>query len=206
MRIHRGLALLGALAVAAAFAVGADAQQQAAPPAQSPAQTPHAAKPKNEERNKPPAAAQVKPTLLGQYGEWGAYTASPGGKKVCFVIAKPTSAETNPPHRLRGEPYFFVSTRPAEKVVNEVSIDFGYPLKHDSQASVQVGQTTYALYTEGSGAWIKNAGEEVHMVGEMRGGGDAVVRGVSTHGTQTTDTYALKGLSEALDRVAKECK
>ena len=27
--------------------------------------------------------------LLGQFGDWGAYTASPGGKKVCFALSKP---------------------------------------------------------------------------------------------------------------------
>jgi hypothetical protein len=29
---------------------------------------------------------------------------------------------------------------------------------------------------------------------------------MSTHGTRTTDTYSLKGLAEALDKVAEECK
>jgi len=33
-----------------------------------------------------------------------------------------------------------------------------------------------------------------------------VVKGVSAKGTQTTDTYTLKGVSQALDRVAQECK
>lgn len=144
--------------------------------------------------------------MLGQYGDWGAYTASPGGRKICFAIAKPFTTQTNPPHRSRGEPYMFMSTRPADKVTNEVSIDFGYPLKHKSQANVRVGETSYALYTEGTGAWIKNAGEEAHMVDDMRSGQSAVVRGVSTHGTETIDTYSLKGLAEALDRVAQDCK
>ena len=38
--------------------------------------------------------------LLGQFGDWGAYKATPGGKKVCFALSKPTSAVTEPgrPH------------------------------------------------------------------------------------------------------------
>ena len=40
---------------------------------------------------KPPASPTAQATLLGQYGDWGAYTASPGGQKVCFALAKPTS-------------------------------------------------------------------------------------------------------------------
>ena len=31
-------------------------------------------------------------------------------------------------------------------------------------------------------------------------------KGASAHGTQSTDTYSLKGLAEALDRIAKECQ
>ena len=41
------------------------------------------------------------PTLLGTYGDWGAYTATPGGKKVCFSLSKPKSSTTTPPGRKR---------------------------------------------------------------------------------------------------------
>jgi hypothetical protein len=154
----------------------------------------------------PPNIGGVKPTLLGQYGEWGAYTASPGGKKVCFAIAKPTSSQTTPPDRPRNPTYIFISSRPAEKVSNEVSIIIGYPFKPGTEASAAVGSTTYALYTQQDGAWIKNAAEEAQMVDAMRAGQSAAVKGVSAKGTQSTDTFSLKGLAQALDRVGQECK
>lgn len=204
MRIRRGLPVLLSLLVAAAFAVPAAAQQQEPPAAGAPAKRP--ARPPHPARGKPPPVVEAKPTLLGQYAAWGAYTASPGGNKVCFAIAKPTTAETKPPNRPRNPPYLFVTTRPADKVTNEVSIEIGYPFKSGSEASAQVGTTTFALYTQGDGAWIKNKAEESHMVDAMRQGDSAVVKGESSHGTLTTDTYSLKGLSEALDRVAKECQ
>jgi len=154
----------------------------------------------------PPNVGGVKPTLLGQYGEWGAYTASPGGKKLCFAIAKPTSSQTIPPDRPRNPIYMFISSRPAEKVSNEVSIIIGYPFKPGTEASAAVGATSYALYTQQDGAWIKNAPDEAQMVDAMRAGQSAVVKGVSAKGTQSTDTFSLKGLSQALDRVGQECK
>src|SRR5580658_2602140 len=153
----------------------------------------------------PPNVGGVKPTLLGQYGEWGAYTASPGGKKVCFAIAKPTASQTNPPDRPRNPTYMFISSRPAEKVSNEVSIIIGYPFKAGTEASAAVGSTSYALYTQQDGAWIKNAADEASMVDAMRAGQSAVVKGVSAKGTQSTDTFSLKGLAQALDRVGQEC-
>ncbi len=160
----------------------------------------------------PASAQQKKPapsdqaTLLGQFGDWGAYKASPGGKEVCFALSKPTSAVTDPPGRNRDPSYAFVSTRPAEKVKNEVSVIVGYPQKPGIDASATIGSASYVMYTQNDGAWVKNAAEEAQMVDAMRKGSDMVIKSISTHNTKTTDTYSLKGVSEALDKVAAECK
>lgn len=200
-----GLLLLGA----AALACPAHAQQPPPPASAAPAKP--APRPVPRPPTAKPAApagavAGGQPKLLGQYGTWGAYTASQGGKKVCFAIAKPTSAETNPPNRPRNPAYMFISTRPADKVTNEVSIVVGYPFKPGSDAGAQIGKTSFALYTQQDGAWIKNAGEEAHMVDLMRTADTAVVTGVSVKGTQSTDTYSLKGIAQALERTGQECK
>jgi hypothetical protein len=210
------LLLLGA---AAWVAVTPALAQQSAPAASSPAAAPAKPKPKPAPKPEtkpaapaakpaaPPAAAGgAQPKLLGQYGIWGAYTASPGGKKVCFVLAKPSSSETNPPNRPRNPVYMFISTRPADKVTNEISLVVGYPFKAGTEATAQVGGSSFALYTQQDGAWIKNATEEAKMVDAMRGGDSAVIKGVSAKGTQSTDSFSLKGVSQALDRTAQECK
>jgi hypothetical protein len=228
MRIRRRwllvLSLLTSLTLlsAAPFAVPASAQQTPAPAASPPAGAPAKPKPKPAAKPAapaaqapaapaakpavPPAMGGVRPKLLGQYADWGAYTASPGGKKVCFAIAKPSVSDTVPPGRPRNPVYMFISTRPAEKVSNEISIIIGYPFKPSSEATAAVGATTFALYTQQDGAWIKNAADEAHMIDAMRGGQIAVVKGVSAKGTQSSDTFNLKGLSQALDRAAQECK
>jgi hypothetical protein len=152
------------------------------------------------------AASGVKPTLLGQYGDWGAYTASPGGKKVCFAIAKSSVSETDPPGKSRNPPYLFVATRPGEKVNNEVSVAIGYPFKPASEATVEIGSNSFALYTQQDGAWIKNAGEEANLVSAMRSAQNAVVKGMSAKGTHSTDTFSLRGFGQALDRTGQDCK
>ena len=159
----------------------------------------------------PPAAAAAiaggaEPTLLGQYGTWGAYSATPAGKRVCFALAKPSASKTNPPNRPRDPAYAFVSSRPAEKVINEVSIMIGYQLKPGSESTLEVGGASYAMYTQGDGLWIKNAAEEERMVDAMRKSADVTVKGVSAKGTETTDTFSLKGLAQALDRIAQDCR
>jgi hypothetical protein len=192
--------------VASALLCGAasHAQAQGAAPkaAKSAAKPAPAAKP--EAAATPAGAAE--PTLIGQFGTWGAYTATPNGKKVCFALAKPSSSKTNPPNRPRDPAYAFVSTRPAEKVTNEVSVMIGYTLKPGSESTLEVGGASYAMYTQGDGLWIKNAAEEERMVDAMRKAADVTVKGVSAKGTETTDTFSLKGLAQALDKLAQDCR
>jgi invasion associated locus B (IalB) protein len=162
--------------------------------------------PKVEAKPAIPAVAGAEPTLIGQFGTWGAYTATANGKKVCFALAKPSSSKTNPPNRPRDPAYAFVSTRPAEKVINEVSVMIGYALKPGSESTLEVGGAAYAMYTQGDGLWIKNAAEEERMVEAMRRSADVVVKGVSAKGTETTDTFSMKGLSQALDKIGQDCR
>jgi invasion associated locus B (IalB) protein len=219
--VHAGVAALAVICAmicavvwVAAWSTPARAQQSApgalapAKPKPKPETKPEGAKPPAPAA-KPAAPAAVgggQPRLLGQYGIWGAYSASPGGKKVCFALAKPSSSETNPPNRPRNPVYMFISTRPADKVSHEVSLVVGYPFKPGTEAAAQIGGTTFALYTQQDGAWIKNATEEAKMVDAMRGGDNVVIKGVSAKGTQSTDAFSLKGVSQALDRAGQECK
>jgi hypothetical protein len=181
------------------------APKSAAPAAHTTGKT--AAKPESKPMAPPAAVAGgAEPTLIGQFGTWGAYSAAPNGKKVCFALAKPSSSKTNPPNRPRDPAYAFVSTRPAEKVNNEVSVMIGYALKPGSESSVEVGGGAFAMYSQGDGLWIKNAAEEERMVEAMRKSADLVVKGVSAKGTETTDTFSLKGLAQALDRISQDCR
>jgi Invasion associated locus B (IalB) protein len=203
MSVRRMLTALVASVLMCGVVIPAQAQNASPKAAAKPAP----AKPET----KPAAAAAsvaggAEPTLIGQFGTWGAYTATPNGKKVCFALAKPSSSKTNPPNRPRDPAYAFVSTRPAEKVTNEVSVMIGYAVKPGSESTLEVGGASYAMYTQGDGLWIKNAAEEERMVDAMRKAADVTVKGVSAKGTETTDTFSLKGLAQALDRLAQDCR
>jgi len=201
-------ALCGSLSLAQAQSPAPKGAKEPAKPAAAPAPAakPTTAKPAAAPPAATAAAGGAEPTLIGQFGTWGAYTATPNGRKVCFALAKPSSSKTNPPNRPRDPAYAFVSTRPAEKVVNEVSIMIGYALKAGSESSLEVGGSAYAMYTQGDGLWIKNAAEEEQMVSAMRKSAEVTVKGVSAKGTETIDVFSLKGLSQALDRLAQDCK
>ena len=91
MSLMRFARLAGPMALAITLGVVSAASAQQEKPA---AAKPAAAK---QAQVKPAHTAAVtagdaQPSLLGQYGDWGAYTANPGGKKVCFTLAKPKSS------------------------------------------------------------------------------------------------------------------
>ena len=210
------LARIAVRVAAATLAVSAPAlaQQPATPPGSTPSNsTPTKSAPPRSTASKPAAGAQAavppgpgEPTLLAMFGEWGAYIATPNGKKVCFALAKPMTSSTVPPNRPRDPAWMFISTRPAEKVTNEVSVTLGFTAKANADATMELGGATYAMNTQGDGAWVKNPAEEPKLVDILRKGADVTIKARSAKGTASTDVYSLKGLSQALDKIGRECR
>lgn len=155
-----------------------------------------------------PALAQsdAKPALVQQFSDWGAYRGLAGGNKVCFAMAQPTSSQTNPPNRPRDPVFFYVTTRPAENVRNEINIIIGYPFGRNSETSLEIGAAKFSLQTQGDNAWARSSDEEQKILEAMRKGSDLTLRGQSARGTQTTDRFSLRGLGQALERAGQECR
>jgi invasion protein IalB len=210
-RRRAGITFQAIVAGSFVFAGPGLAQQQAPAARTGPAS---AAKPVATVAPRPAAAAPVvpvvpgapQPTLIEQFGEWGAYTATPAGRKVCFALSKPASSTTTPANRPRDPAWMFVSSRPGEKVKDEISVIFGYGLKPNTDANIEVAGASYAMYAQGDGAWVKNPAEESKLIDTLRKGLNVTVKGTSAKGTVSTDVYSLKGLSQALDRLGQECR
>lgn len=180
------LVILAAAAVL--LAPAAEAQQQRGQRSQAPSAS--------------AGGAQQQGSAVAQFGDWGVFTSTTPRGKVCYAASQPKSRM---PANLQRDPaFFFLTSRPGENVRNEVSLTLGFPLRGD--ATVTIGGTSFAMYTQERGAWIKNAAEEARMVQAMRAGSQLTVRSTSLRGNVTTDTYSLSGLSQALDRVAQECR
>jgi hypothetical protein len=155
---------------------------------------------------------QIKPRSLGKFTDWEAL-ATPNKDKTCYALAHPLKRQLA--HASKRQPEakladaqgdMFVSTRPKEGVRNEVAINLGYPTKDNSAAVADIDGDTFELVTMGATAWLKNPAKEKEFVEALKGGANLVVKASSAKGTATTDTYSLKGLSEALARVQQECK
>ena len=206
----RLLVAVAAIGLAIAFAFNA-AQAKPKPgaedaPAEDASGKANKRKPtKNEKAEKPADKGSDKPEQLGSYGEWGAYAAQNGRSRTCYALGQPK--ERTPKAKLKdASAYIFISTRPAENIHNEVAINLGYPTKDGSAAIADIDGDSYELITKGTNAWVKDQSREREFVGAMRGGAKLIVKAASSKGTSTTDSYSLKGLSDALARAVQECK
>jgi hypothetical protein len=163
-----------------------------------------AAKGKEEKAGKKVASlGDGKPVLLDTFHDWGAYKAQ-GKEKTCYALASPK--ERAPSTLKRDQAYVFISSRPSEKVRNEVSIIMGFPLKDNGETKAEIGSASYELIGKGTNAWIKNAAKEPQLVEDLKRGAKLTIKEASSKGGQSTDSYSLAGLSQALERVQKECQ
>jgi hypothetical protein len=144
-----------------------------------------------------------KPMLLDTFHDWGAYMAQ-GKEKTCYALASP---KDRAPNALKRDPaYVFISSRPSENVRNEVSIIMGFAMKDNAEAKAEIGNASYELIGKGANAWIKNPAKESQFIDDLKKGSKLIVKAPSIKGNVTTDSYSLAGLSQALDRVRKECQ
>jgi hypothetical protein len=165
--------------------------------------------PKQSDTRKPEPKAEEakgtpKPEQVGTFGDWGAFVAQGAKDKTCYALAKPK--ERAPSGLNRDPAYVFISSRPSEKVREEVSIIMGFPMKEDGGAKAEVGGASFDLVVKGPNAWLKNQAEETKFVEALKKGAKLVVRAPSARGRVTTDTYALSGVAQALEKAAKECQ
>lgn len=140
---------------------------------------------------------------VGQDRDWAAFSATVDGNKTCFVVSQPKDME--PKNVSRDPVYFYVTRRPSDNISGQVSIVTGYPYQENSKTTVQIGSDTFTLFTRGDKAWIENIEEQARLIDAMKRGSTMIVRGTSTRGTLTTDTYSLSGITAALGRLGSAC-
>jgi hypothetical protein len=150
------------------------------------------------------AGAAAADKVLGLYGDWGAQTFTGGKNTGCSMWSQPTKDEGK--YKQRGPIYAYVTHRPWDKRVNEVSISAGYAYKKDSTVQVRIGGEKFTLFTDGETAWSRSPKEDKQLVDAMKRGNAMVVTGTSSKGTQTTDSYSLNGFGKAYEAIAKACK
>jgi len=143
-------------------------------------------------------------TLLGSYDDWEAFTDRENGKLVCYMGAEPTKARGK--YKKRGKTYILVTHRPTDKNTNVVTVQAGYTYKKGSETEVIIGSKKTLLFVDGGHAFAYDSRADNELVRLMIRGVGLTVKGVSTRGTLTTDTYSLKGFTAAYKAISAACK
>jgi invasion protein IalB len=143
-------------------------------------------------------------TVEGTFGAWSLYANESGDAKLCFAAATPS--EKKPTTANRGPTLLYVSAWPKDGIRSEVSVKLGYPVKPDSTVTVVVGTDTFSLFPKEERAYVADATQELKLVEALKKGTKADVTATSARGTETTDTYTLSGLTQALTELGKTCK
>lgn len=156
---------------------------------------------------KPAAAAPApagSPLLIVEAKDWRAFTAATAKGKICFGLGKPQKME--PASLNHGDVLFFISTRLAENVRNEPSLQVGYPMKEGAKVTVDIDGKKFSMFTKGDGAWLDQDGDLPKFLDAMRKGSKMTIGATSGRGNPTTYIFSLSGLGVVLDATAKECK
>ena len=148
-------------------------------------------------------AAAAEPERIGRNGDWTAFTLDRGGSKICYMASSPKKAEGD--YSQRGEIFALVTNDPASGIEGEVSVVTGYTYRKDSKVTVRIGGATFDMFTSGDRAWTQGPEEDAPLVQAMVKGADMVVTGVSSRGTQTTDTYSLSGFTATKKLIDGAC-
>lgn len=129
--------------------------------------------------------------------------------KECWGVSAPKETVNTRDGRVvaarRGDILLFVSYRPGEGVAGEVSFTGGYPFADGSTVSLQIGDATFEMFTEGEWAWPATEGDDTRIITAMKRGVNAVVSGRSSRGTTTKDTFSLLGFTAAVEEAEKRC-
>lgn len=150
-----------------------------------------------------PASAQDAASI-GNFGDWETYKESEDGKTVCYMGSQPKKAKGK--YKKRGETYILVTHRPAEESLNVISIKAGYAYQSGSEVDVVIGETAFKMFTDDGHAFAYDTKADGAIVKAMIRGARMVIKGTSSRGTKTTDTYSLKGFTAAYRAINKACK
>lgn len=149
-----------------------------------------------------PAAAQSV-RLLGDFRDWSAYATADEAGRVCFVITKPTT--TDPVPEGLDEAHLYLTHRPAENIRNELNLVAGYAFGPDTEATLNIGGQTFALFTDADAAWLSDPAQADAVASALRAGSSATIEGTSERGLRITQSFSLSGVTAASRAIDAEC-
>ena len=140
---------------------------------------------------------------IGKFKDWETMVIKNNSKFVCFAQSKPVLQS---PKSYKREARLFVSFRPNEKIINEISITSGYEYNNENSIIAKSGKHKYKFdIAQENFAWLADNKMEKKMINTMKKGSRIMVSGYNQKGSQTIDHYSLLGFTKAYNTAKKSC-
>ena len=137
------------------------------------------------------SAEEVK--KIGKYKDWESMVVTEAAGKVCFAQSSPI---LQAPKSNKRDAKLFIAFRPADQIINEVSVTGGYEFNSNT-VTAQSGKNKFKFDIKEQGfAWIADDKIEFRMIKRMKKGSRIMITGYNKQGSQTIDHYSLLGLAK----------
>jgi hypothetical protein len=152
------------------------------------------------------AMAQESDNRVSVNSDWAVF--AEGDPKECWGVSVPKDSvntrDGQPVTVRRGDILLFVTYRSGKP--GEVSFTGGYPFAPDSTVEVTIDGSTFEMMVKEEWAWPKTPDDDAKMLAAMKNGAQAVLKARSGKGTQTQDTFSLRGFTAAVSEAESQCK
>ncbi len=138
------------------------------------------------------------PKRIGKWDDWQAATHQEGGQPVCYAFTRPVSS--SPSVAGRGDVVLTVTERQGGRDAVAISAGFTYPA--NAEAELGVEGVTLPFYTSGRSAFARDGRAAVALFNRGR---QAVAHSPGPHGAAVSDTFSLRGFSQAYAAIVKAC-
>ena len=140
---------------------------------------------------------------VGKFKDWETMVLTKSDGIVCFAQSKPVLQS---PKNNKRDSRLFVTFRPGEKIVDEISITAGYEFNKQNSITAKSGKFRYKFdISQQNFAWIADNKVERKMIRTMKKGSRLMISGYNSSGSQTIDHYSLLGFTKAYNEAKKSC-
>jgi Invasion associated locus B (IalB) protein len=145
--------------------------------------------------------------LVATQTDWSVFVED--NPKECWGVSSPketvNSRDGEPVSVKRSDILLFVTFRPGQ-AGGEISFTGGYPFAPGSAVTMNVDGAKFDLVTDGEWAWASSTEQDATLLEALKKGGSAVLTAKSAKGTQTQDTFSLRGFTAAMTDAGERCK
>ena len=144
--------------------------------------------------------------VLGTYGDWKAFYWNLDKDKVCSILSYPKKEEGK--YTKRGKVIARVTQRVENSSAGVVSFQVGYSIKEGSDIKIKIDGKPFGVFNflQDQIAWTSDPEVDGMLIKAMQRGTTMIIKGVSSRGTNTKDTYSLRGFTAAYKTISKVCK